>query len=126
MYVPNASKKLLSIHRFTYDDHFFIEFHHFFLLIKDQIKFLDPPIFSLVSSSRSLKHAFMVTKPSQAKWHSLLDHPSVAIVRKIIIKHKLTCVRDLEIQSFRDEYQRGKVINFFIMCPAVYIFFPIS
>jgi histone deacetylase 1/2 len=35
LHVPNASKNLLSVHRFTYDNHVFIEFHPFFFLIKD-------------------------------------------------------------------------------------------
>jgi hypothetical protein len=37
LHVPTASKNLLSIHRFTLDNHVFIEFHLFFFLIKDQV-----------------------------------------------------------------------------------------
>jgi hypothetical protein len=37
LHVPNASKSLLSVHRFTLDNHVFIEFHPFFFLIKDQV-----------------------------------------------------------------------------------------
>jgi hypothetical protein len=36
LHVPSASKNLLSVHRFTLDNHVFIEFHPFFFLIKDQ------------------------------------------------------------------------------------------
>jgi hypothetical protein len=36
LHVPHASKNLLSVHRFTLDNHVFIEFHPFFFLIKDQ------------------------------------------------------------------------------------------
>jgi histone deacetylase 1/2 len=36
LHVPSASKNLLFVHRFTLDNHIFIEFHPFFLLIKDQ------------------------------------------------------------------------------------------
>jgi hypothetical protein len=36
LHVPKASKNLLSVHRFTLDNHVFIEFHPFFFLIKDQ------------------------------------------------------------------------------------------
>jgi hypothetical protein len=32
LHIPNASKNLLSVHRFTLDNHVFIEFHPFFLL----------------------------------------------------------------------------------------------
>jgi hypothetical protein len=37
LHVPHASKNLLSVHRFTYDNRVFIEFHPFFFLIKDQV-----------------------------------------------------------------------------------------
>jgi histone deacetylase 1/2 len=36
LHVPSASKNLLSVHRFTLDNHVFIEFHPFFFVIKDQ------------------------------------------------------------------------------------------
>jgi histone deacetylase 1/2 len=36
LHVPSASKNLLSVHKFTLDNHVFIEFHPFFFLIKDQ------------------------------------------------------------------------------------------
>jgi hypothetical protein len=35
LHVPNTSKNLLSVHKFTLDNHVFIEFHPFFFLIKD-------------------------------------------------------------------------------------------
>jgi hypothetical protein len=37
LHVPNASKNSLFVHRFTYDNHVFIEFHPFLFLIKDQV-----------------------------------------------------------------------------------------
>jgi hypothetical protein len=37
LHVPHASKNLLSVHRFTYNNGLFIEFHPFFFLIKDQV-----------------------------------------------------------------------------------------
>jgi hypothetical protein len=36
LHVPSASKSILSVHKFTLDNHVFIEFHHFFFVIKDQ------------------------------------------------------------------------------------------
>jgi histone deacetylase 1/2 len=36
LHVPSVSKNLLSVHKFTLDNHVFIEFHPFFFLIKDQ------------------------------------------------------------------------------------------
>jgi hypothetical protein len=32
LHVPSASKNLLSVHRFTLDNHVYIEFHPFFFL----------------------------------------------------------------------------------------------
>jgi hypothetical protein len=102
LHVPHASKNLLSVHRFTLDNRVFIEFHPFFFLIKDQVTRrilhrgrcvggLYPLISSLMSSSSS-KHACVAAKPSQARWHSRLGHPSLAIVRQIVSKNKLHIV----------------------------------
>jgi hypothetical protein len=37
LHVPNASKNLFSVHKFTYDNRVFIEVHPFYFLIKDQL-----------------------------------------------------------------------------------------
>jgi hypothetical protein len=119
LHVPRASKNLLSVHRFTYDNRVFIEFHPFYFLIKDQVTRkiihrgrcvggLYPLISSLVSSSSSQKHAFVAVKLSQAKWHSHLGHPSSIIVSQIISKNKLPCVRDSTLESVCDSCQRAK------------------
>jgi hypothetical protein len=85
LYVPNASKNLRSVHRFTYDNRVFIEFHPFFFLIKDQVtkKIIHKgrcvgglyPLISSLESSSPQKHAFVTTTPSQSRWHSRLGHP---------------------------------------------------
>ena len=117
LHVPNASKNLLSVHRFTLDNHVFIEFHPSFFLIKDQatrniihrgrcVGGLYPLISSSVSSNE--KQAFAVTKPSHAKWHSRLGHPSFAIVRRVISKNKLPFVRTKRIESICDPCQKAK------------------
>ena len=36
LHVPNPNKNLLSVHKFTLDNHVFLEFHPYFFLIKDQ------------------------------------------------------------------------------------------
>jgi hypothetical protein len=35
LYVPKAKKNLVSVHRFTTDNHAFMEFHPDFFLVKD-------------------------------------------------------------------------------------------
>jgi hypothetical protein len=119
LHVPHASKNLLSVHKFTYDNRVFIEFHPFFFLIKDQVTRrvlhrgrcvggLYPLISSLASSSQSPKHACVAAKPSQARWHSRLGHPSSVIVRQIISKNKLLSLRDSSLDSVCDSCQRAK------------------
>jgi hypothetical protein len=119
LHVPNASKNLLSVHRFTYDNRVFIEFHPFFFLIKDQVTRkiihkgrcvggLYPLISSLVSSSQFQKHAFVAAKPTHVKWHSRLGHPSSTIVSQIISKNKLPCIRDSTLELVCDSCQRAK------------------
>jgi hypothetical protein len=76
LHVPHASKNLLSVHRFTYDNGVFIEFHPFFFLIKDQVtrRIIHRgrcvgglyPLISSLASSGSLKHAFVADKLDQS------------------------------------------------------------
>jgi hypothetical protein len=118
LYVPNASKNLLSVHRFTYDNRVFIGFHHFLFLIKDQVtkKIIHRgrcvgglyPLISSMESSSSKKHAFVATKPSQSRWHSRLGHPSFVIVRHIVSKNKLPCVKDSSHELVCDPCQQAK------------------
>jgi hypothetical protein len=82
LHVPNATKNLLSVHRFTLDNHVFIEFHPFQFLIKDQatrrILFRGPcygglyPLMPITSAAS--KHAFITIKSSSSTWHRRLGH----------------------------------------------------
>jgi hypothetical protein len=117
LHVPNASKNLLSIHRFTLDNRVFFEFHPHFFFIKDQVtgKILHrghcvgglyPLISSLFASDE--KSAFHITKPSQAKWHSRLGHPSSQIVMQVINTNKLPFDKESSVESICDPCQRAK------------------
>jgi hypothetical protein len=66
------------------------------------------PLISSLKSSQSSKYAFVAIKPSQSKWHSRLGHPSFDIVRQIISKNKLPCVRDSSNLSVCDPCQQAK------------------
>jgi hypothetical protein len=87
LHVPSASKNLLSVHRFTLDNHVFIEFHPFFFLIKDiktrRILFRGPcygglyPLLPTLNTTTKL--AFATIKPSSSTWHHRLGHPSIHI-----------------------------------------------
>ena len=60
------------------------------------------------SSSPSNKQAFVAVKPSSAKWHSRLGHPSSAIVKFILSKNKLPHSHDYSIESVCDPCQQAK------------------
>uniref|UniRef100_A0A8R7TQI2 GAG-pre-integrase domain-containing protein n=1 Tax=Triticum urartu TaxID=4572 RepID=A0A8R7TQI2_TRIUA len=116
LHVPEAAKSLLSVHRFTHDNHVLIEFHPYFFLVKDLVTrriILRGRcvgglyrLMSSSSSSASNKQAYLVTKPSSAKWHSRLGHPSSAIVRHVLRKNKLSY--EPSVESVCDPCQQAK------------------
>jgi histone deacetylase 1/2 len=97
LHVPNAYKSLLSVHRFTLDNHVFIEFHPFFFLIKDQatrrVLFRGPcygglyPLMPISNESSML--AFLTIKPSSSTWHRRLGHPSLFVVQQVLQRNKI-------------------------------------
>jgi histone deacetylase 1/2 len=97
LHVPSASKNLLSVHRFTLDNHVFIEFHPFFFLIKDQATrrtlFRGPcwgGLYPLVPMfHETAKHAFITIKPSSSTWHRRLGHPSSFVVQQVLRRNKI-------------------------------------
>jgi histone deacetylase 1/2 len=96
LHVPSASKNLLSVHRFTLDNHVFIEFHPFFFVIKDQatrrILFRGPcygGLYPLMPISTPSKHAYITIKPSSSTWHRRLGHPSSFVVQQVLRTNKI-------------------------------------
>jgi histone deacetylase 1/2 len=97
LHVPHATKNLVSIHRFTKDNHVFVEFHPWYFYVKDQeTKRVLPKgrcmrgLYPLISSSSfKNKQVFSATKPSASQWHSCLGHPSFRIVQQIISNYEL-------------------------------------
>jgi hypothetical protein len=102
LHVPSASKNLLSVHRFTLDNHVFIEFHPFFFLIKDQatrrVLFRGPcwgGLYPLVPMfHETAKHAFISIKPSSSTWHRRLGHPSSFVVQQVLRRNKIAYTRE--------------------------------
>jgi hypothetical protein len=88
LHVPSASKILLSAHKIELDNNVFIEFHMFFILIKDQatkqIVFKGPchnnlyPIAPI--STGSFRHAFVTLKSFSSVWHQRLWHLSSYVI----------------------------------------------
>src|SRR3954469_3715494 len=109
-------KNLVSVHRFTLDNRVLIEFYPYFFLVKDLdtrrvllrgkcVGGLYPPI---SSSSLSNKLAFVAVKPSSAKWHSRLGHPSSVIVKLVLSKNKLPSSHESSVESVCDPCQQAK------------------
>jgi len=116
LHVPQTSKNLVSVHRFTLDNNVLIEFYPYFFLVKDlrtrRIILRGRcvgglyPLISSPSSSWSNKQANIVTKPSSSRWHSRLGHPSSVIVKYVLSKNKLSYENSVE--SVCDPCQQAK------------------
>jgi hypothetical protein len=100
LHVPQAHKQLVSIHRFTLDNHTFIELHLYFFLIKDQATKnvllrgpcrggLYPLPLHLPYSTQKL--ILSTIKLSSHRWHYRLGHPSRGIILRVIKNNHLSC-----------------------------------
>ena len=116
LHVPHASKNLVSVHRFALDNNVLIIFYPYSFVIKDlatrkvilrgKCEGGLYPLISSSSSSWSNKQAWSVTKPSSAKWHSRLGHPSSVIVKHVISKNNLPY--ESSVESICDACQQAK------------------
>jgi hypothetical protein len=99
LHLPSTHKNLIFVHRFTFDNDTFIEFHLYFFLIKDQkmrAVLLHGPckggLYPLPpSTSRFWKLVSSAIKLFVDRWHNRLGHPSHEIVCRVISKNKLPC-----------------------------------
>jgi hypothetical protein len=117
LHVPQAHKQLVSIHRFTLDNHTFIELHPYFLLIKDQAtkkvllrgpcrRGLYPLPLHLPSPTQKL--ILSAIKPSFQRWHCRLGHPSQDIFLRVIKNNNLSCSSLQSPESVCDACLRTK------------------
>jgi hypothetical protein len=114
LYVLDAAKNLVSVHRVTRDNSAFLEFHPNYFLVKDQAtkntilrgrchKGLYP-----LPPTRPVKQAFGVVKPTFSRWHSRLGHPSSPIVSRVVASNNLPCSFESNKGSVCDACQKGK------------------
>ena len=96
LYVPQAKKNLVSVHRLVDDNSAFLELHRDYFSLKDRVtrKTLLKGrswrrLYPLPKSS--LKQACSVEKLSLARWHSHFAHPSSSIVKQVDNKFHLPC-----------------------------------
>jgi hypothetical protein len=54
------------------------------------------------------RHAFVAVKPSFARWHHRLGHPSSSIVHKVVSLNKLPCSKEQSSKSVCDACQKSK------------------
>ena len=116
LHVPSASKNLVSVHKLAWDNNVYLEFHPHYFLIKDQDTKqtilrgkCQGGLYPLVSSSpNSTKQVCTATKPSHARWHSRLGHPSSFIVRQVLRKNNLPFVKESNTESICDPCQQAK------------------
>jgi hypothetical protein len=116
MHVPSSNKNLVSIHRFTRDNHVFVEYHPYFFLVKDpdtRKVFLRCryrgglyPFPSLVQSSS--RCVLSMVKPSLWRWHERLDHPSMVIVQRVLDDNKIAFSREASSLTVCDACQCAK------------------
>jgi histone deacetylase 1/2 len=104
LYIPEASKNLVSVHRLTFYNQAFIEYHPYCFTIKDQVmkKTLlrgacEGGLYPLKSRfpSSSNKVTFGTTRTSSSRWHSRLGHPSSPVVQQVLSQNQIYFVPDL-------------------------------
>jgi hypothetical protein len=114
LHVPDAAKNLVSVHHLVQDNSVFLEFHPEYFLVKDQAtkntilrgrchKGLYP-----LPSSHPIKQAYGAVKPTFARWHSRLVHPSSPIVSRVASSNKLPCSFESNKESVCDACQKAK------------------
>jgi hypothetical protein len=96
LHAPQANKHLLSVHRFTRDNHIFFEFHPFHFLVKDSMRIpllhgrcvdgLYPLSFHGASKTTS---ALLSTHPSAELWHQRLGHLGSFATQQIFRQNNL-------------------------------------
>jgi hypothetical protein len=92
LHVPDASKNLVLVHKFTHDNDTFFEFHPWYFSLKDRDsrKLLLQgrcknglyllPLEAWLSGTPPNKNALTAVKPSMARWHHQLGPVSTPIV----------------------------------------------
>ena len=118
LHVPQADKNLASMSRLTSDNNVFFETHPTYFFIKDRAtKELIHhgrcigglyPITSRVFDRKRHCQVYSAIKPSLAKWHQRLGHPSPNVVKQVVNKGNLSLSRSPESESVCEACQCAK------------------
>ena len=113
LYVPQAKKNLVSVHRLAADNSAFLEFHPDVFFIKDQATKntllkgrCHNGLYPLPSPL--IKHAHGATRSSMSQWHSRLGHPSSSVVKRVISSNNLPYLDEPSDKTVCDACQQGK------------------
>jgi histone deacetylase 1/2 len=111
LFVPKASKSLISVNRLAKDNNVFLEFHPSHFLIKEQGTkrtlhrgTCEGGLYPFKPSNKQVLGAF---KPSISLWHHRLGHASSRAVQQILSRHKLPFTHS-QNNSVCDACQQGK------------------
>jgi hypothetical protein len=125
LYVPQANKSLISVHKLALDNYAFFEFHPHYFLVKDRTtkKVLhegrcEGGLYPFKSESNKQAHGVAV-KPSSSRWHCRLGHPSSPIVHRVISENKLPFVQESNKELVCDACQKEKTNNSHTLDPLV-------
>jgi len=113
LYVPQAKKNLVSVHRLAADNSASLEFHPDVFFIKDQATknillkgWCHNGLYPLPSPL--IKHAHGATRSSMSQWHSRLGHPSSSVVKQVISSNNLPYLDEPSDKTVCDACQQGK------------------
>jgi hypothetical protein len=119
LHVPSASKNLLSVHKFTYDNNAFFEIHPWYFLLKDRNtkkpllhgrcrNVLYPLPAAALSKQRVNKSVLAAIKPSVVRWHHRLGHASSPVVQRVLSENNLSFSKEKLDESVCDACQKAK------------------
>jgi hypothetical protein len=116
LHVPSSQRNLVFIHRFTRDNHVFVEYHPYIFLVKDPLtgnmllrdrcKGALYPFPSLEKSTT--KCALSTVQPSINCWHECLGHPSMVVIHRVLDDNKLAFSKELVLAVVCDACQCAK------------------
>jgi len=115
LYIPEANKNLLSVHRLTSDNQAFIEYHPTHFVIKDLVTKkpllrgkCEGGLYPVKHSCSSNKASLGAVKSSTSTWHCRLGHPSSIVVHQVLSQSSIPFASDKNKGTVCDACQKGK------------------
>jgi hypothetical protein len=135
LHVPSTSKNLVSVHKFTYDNTAFFEFHPWYFLLKDRDtknlllqgrcrNGLYPLPMAAWSSKHLLnKNALTTIKPNLARWHHRLGMPLFLLsnvwLARIICPASRRCLVSQCVTHAKGPRAINCPFQFYLACPKL-------